>query len=163
MVKSGTLHLVVLQVQQLNGTIFRTGLKSLDNREIKANVHCDLHSLKRVIPGPLHRAQYLGSCRRAETLRVERSSRFLPTGGEKRTDQRFSCALSMRNVLDNFQTEEDLTSELAQYKHLALAQFRINNEEAKVLAVNRTAPTTRTNKICMYCKTRNVSSNDISL
>lgn len=65
----------------------------------------------------------------------------------------------MENVVDNFQTKEDLTYELADYKRLAIAQFRINKEEAKVLAANRTASTNN----CMDCTMRNMRSNDILL
>lgn len=63
---------------------------------------------------------------------------------------------SMKNVIDNLQTKEDLTYQVAHHKLLAIVQSCSNTQEAEVLNANRTAPPSKNTKICMYCKERNM-------
>lgn len=63
---------------------------------------------------------------------------------------------SIENVVNKLQTKEDLTYELAHYKLLAIAQCHSNNQETRVLTANRTPPTSKNMKICMYYKERNM-------
>lgn len=56
---------------------------------------------------------------------------------------------SMENIIDNLQTKENLTYELANHTLLAITQSRTSSYEAEVLTANCTPPSSRSTKICM--------------